>query len=244
MRVLSASELLDIWDRGLKAPPVERAQLLLSGANPDRTPAELSRLCIGKRDALLLEMLEKYFAINIPARSVCPGCGMDLELNLCLQDLKAQSSIDAELSGILNVHGYEAEFRLPDSLDLYATSQCSDLESARKMLIDRCVSKVRKYGEPCNVADLPLLIQEAISSRMGELDPQANIGINLTCPSCQQKWTSSFDVVLFLWSHVDAWARRTLWEVHLLAASYGWSEADILAMSQLRRQAYMEMIQS
>ncbi len=244
MRELSAYELLDIWDRGLKAPPTEKAQLLLSGANPDRTPEELSRLCIGNRDALLLEMLEKYFAINIAARSVCPGCKMDLELNLCLQDLKAQSSTQAELSGILNIEGYEVEFRLPDSLDLYAASQCSDLESARRMLIDRCVSRVCNYGEPCGAADLPPLIQEAISVRMGELDPQANIVINLTCPSCRRKWTSSFDVVLFLWSQVDAWARRTLWEVHLLAASYGWSEADILAMSQLRRQAYMEMIQS
>ena len=226
----------------MNAPPVERALLLLSGANPDRNPGELSKLCIGDRDALLLEMLERFSGAYIEARASCPGCKTELELSLRPQDLKAQGPDLAKNTGILRIKEYEVEFRLPNSLDLDAISRCKDLDSSRSMLIQRCVSRASKQEASCRVEDLPSFILEALSVRMGEMDPQANILINLICPSCQWKWSSSFDVAPFLWSQVDALAKRTFMEVHHLAACYGWSEGDILAMSQRRRQAYIDMI--
>jgi hypothetical protein len=50
------------------------------------------------------------------------------------------------------------------------------------------------------------------------------------------------DIASYLWSEIHAWAGRMLRDVHALAAAYGWREADILAMSPWRRQAYLEMI--
>jgi len=49
---------------------------------------------------------------------------------------------------------------------------------------------------------------------------------------------------LFLWTEITSQARRLLHEVHLLATTYGWHEADILAMSAIRRQYYLEMVAS
>ena len=40
----------------------------------------------------------------------------------------------------------------------------------------------------------------------------------------------------------DAWALRTLAEVHRLASAYGWREQDILALSPARRQLYLGMV--
>ena len=40
---------------------------------------------------------------------------------------------------------------------------------------------------------------------------------------------------------VEAEAMRLLRDVHVLARQYGWREADIIAMSPLRRQMYVEM---
>jgi hypothetical protein len=51
-----------------------------------------------------------------------------------------------------------------------------------------------------------------------------------------------FDIVSHLWTELDAWARRMLREVHALAATYGWSEAEILRMSATRRRAYLDLI--
>ena len=63
------------------------------------------------------------------------------------------------------------------------------------------------------------------------------------CPKCGSRWHSTFDIVSYFWSELEVRAKRQLWEVHTLAAAYGWSEADILDMSPMRRQLYMEMAQ-
>src|SRR5436305_910057 len=63
-------------------------------------------------------------------------------------------------------------------------------------------------------------------------------------PACAHGWESSFDVDRYLWEEVHAWAIRTLQDVHILASSYGWREAEILALSQVRRQFYLELAQS
>ena len=43
-------------------------------------------------------------------------------------------------------------------------------------------------------------------------------------------------------SEIDAWARTILYQVHLLASVYGWSESEILALSPWRRHLYLQMI--
>ena len=77
---------------------------------------------------------------------------------------------------------------------------------------------------------------------MGEADPQADIRLALTCSECSLEWEATFDIVTFLWTEVDGWARRTLFEVHLLASAYGWRESDILALSAPRRRFYLEAV--
>lgn len=79
---------------------------------------------------------------------------------------------------------------------------------------------------------------------MGRADPQANIRLSLTCPSCANPWEEGFDITDFFWSEVDAWAPRLLREVHVLAAAHGWSESEILAMTPQRRQIYMELVRA
>ena len=41
---------------------------------------------------------------------------------------------------------------------------------------------------------------------------------------------------------VQARARRLLREVDVLARAYGWTEADVLALSEQRRTAYLEIV--
>jgi hypothetical protein len=48
--------------------------------------------------------------------------------------------------------------------------------------------------------------------------------------------------VAFFWKEINHWANRILREVHLLASTYGWSEADILALTPTRRQWYLALV--
>ena len=57
-------------------------------------------------------------------------------------------------------------------------------------------------------------------------------------------WDARLRVAVFPLAEVEALASRLLWEVHDLAAAYGWRESDILALSAARRAAYLQMVQA
>jgi len=78
--------------------------------------------------------------------------------------------------------------------------------------------------------------------RLRELDPQADVRLDLTCTACGHHWESIFDIATYFWREIDDWAQRMLRDVHILAMAYSWSEADILSMSAWRRQAYLQMV--
>src|SRR4051812_34784861 len=154
MRVPSAAELLDAWERGLPRPPVERALLLLAAACPDVPPDALARLSVGRRDGLLLDLREQTFGPRLAGLADCPGCRERLELSLAVADLRVR--VTAEPAGELEVSaaGHVVRFRLPDSRDLAALAGSPDTAAARQRLLERCICAAQRGDEGRAVADL------------------------------------------------------------------------------------------
>jgi hypothetical protein len=96
-------------------------------------------------------------------------------------------------------------------------------------------------GGTVAVTELPEAFSRAVGERMAELDPMAAAELRLDCSECGCVWQAPIDLARFVLSEVDAWARRTLHEVHQLARSYGWSEGQIVELSPRRRQYYLEL---
>ncbi|HEX8293455.1 MAG TPA: hypothetical protein VF570_16965, partial [Pyrinomonadaceae bacterium] len=142
----------------------------------------------------------------------------------------------------LEVGGHELEFRLPDSLDLLAVSAHEDVAGARWELFERCLSSAHSGGAAVPFEALPPEVVDAVSEEMDRLDPQGNVRLSMACPRCGHGWQALFDICSYLRSELDAWARRLLWEVHLLASAYGWRESDTLALSPRRRLLYVQMV--
>ena len=89
---------------------------------------------------------------------------------------------------------------------------------------------------------LPDDVSEAVVTEIARRDPQGDIRFDLVCPDCSHQWEAIFDIVSFAWNEISAWAGRLLRQVHALARAYGWSEAQVLALSSFRRQMYLEML--
>ncbi len=142
----------------------------------------------------------------------------------------------------LTLDDYQVDFRLPSTVDLSEASSSWDKENMRTALVRRCIRSVRRHDEEIAADQLPVHVVEAVVARMAERDPQADTQLSLACPGCSHRWNALFDIVSFFWSEIQAWAVRILREVHILASAYGWREADILAMSPLRRQSYLSML--
>ena len=139
--------------------------------------------------------------------------------------------------------GYTVRFRLPDSRDLMLAEAAPDADAARQTLLQRCFLSAQRKRQNAPVDQLPAGVIERIEEEMLRRDAQANIQLQLECPSCRRGWSAIFDIVTYFWNELDAWAQRMLFEVHKLASTYGWREADILSMSATRRNLYLRMVQ-
>lgn len=237
---ISATSLLQVWERGQLQAPVEKALTLLAAAYPEATREELAMLSIGRRDASLLSLREQLFGSQLSSLTNCPACDEQLELNFDVADIRATAPSQASPL-LVSESGYELELRLPNSLDLLRLANCSTIGEMRSQLFAQCVMSV-SHGEQVESAGLPDEIVDHAIARMGEADPQADVEVDLNCPECRHVWQTGFDIVSYLWSELHTWAGQMLREVHVLASSYGWSESDILQMSASRRRGYLEML--
>jgi len=237
MRPLSTVELLDAWERGLAFPPPLRTLALLEAASPDEVPP--GTLSIGLRDRHLLQLRVWTFGDQLPSVASCPHCRERVEWSVDAATLLGDGAPDpapAELS--VDVEGRTIRFRLPNSLDLAAAASCGDIDAARRVLAERCLTNVPL----ADAMEISAPIADAMAARMADADPGAACEFGLTCPACGHTWGVLLDVASFVWTEIHAWAQRTLKDVHTLATAYGWSEAAILHMSAARRHIYLDLV--
>jgi hypothetical protein len=241
MRPLSAHDLLGVWEVGEDQHPLDRALTILATACPELTWDELATLSIGQRDARLLALRERTYGPTLEVFVECPQCSESLEFDVTVADLRAAEPDTGEEMLQLLTDGFDLRFRLPNSRDLAAVLGCQDPAAAHDLLLRRCVLEASRKGTAVAADRLPADLAVELSRSMSEQDPQAEVLMDLRCPSCHHRWQSLFDIVAFFWTELAAQAQRLLREVHILARAYGWREADILGMSARRRQFYLEM---
>ncbi len=239
MRCPSATSLLNAWEIGCSQPLSERSLRLLESAFPGQSREELARLPIGERDARLLALRESVFGPRLKSVVTCPACTETLELSVNVSDLRVPREGDATEPLTLRSGDYEIRFRLPNTEDLIAVELCPDEASGRRLLLERCLLDARCGEDALQLDHAPEELVANMVEGMGRADPQAHVELQLTCPECQHQWQSPFDIASYLWTETEQWAQWTLREVGALAAAYGWSEAEILALSTRRRQLYL-----
>jgi len=236
MASISAQELLTVWERGRGLHPVDRALVLLAAAEPGTPGEALASLAVGERDARLLAVREQLFGPELDCLVDCVHCGERLEFSLSTADLRAQPDAVTPATELeLAYNGQRLRFRRLDSYDLATIAGCADPAEARRLLARRCLL------EPGGV-DLTAELIDLIAERLARCDPHAEILLTLVCPACGQDQQRLFDIATFVWAELVAQAQRLLREVDVLARRYGWREADILALSPARRQAYLELV--
>jgi hypothetical protein len=244
MKLLEAGELLNAWEAGLNQPLLQKALILLAAASPGAASESLARMTVGRRDQCLLELREGLFGPRLENVAVCPECGERVEWeNHTAEFLAPQAEREAAQDEFeLQTGEFILRFRLPNSLDIDAVVDRAGSGDAERLLLSRCVLEARQSGSPCGFDSLPEEVLHELSEQLETLDPLADLRIGLHCPVCSHDWVVVFDIASFLWKEIDDWAGRMLRDVSELAAAYGWSEAEILGISPVRRQLYLGML--
>jgi hypothetical protein len=239
---LSAAEVLDVWERARSVSRADCALLLAASAGNGASRDELAQLDIGRRDAQLLNLREKLFGPRMTGRANCPACAQAIEMNFSVAEIRAGSEEELAPQFTTRCGEYEVTFRLPNTNDLATLIAGDNIVMQKRCLAQRCVLSATRDGQALAFPELPNEAINTLSERMSELDPQGDVQLALTCPRCSHRWDSPLDVVSFVWTEVQAHAAQLLRDVHVLASNYGWREAEILTLSPVRRQAYLELI--
>lgn len=242
MRPLSAAQLLEAWERGLSEPLCRRALPMLAAASLGSSTDDVAALTIGERDRSLLMLREWTFGQQLASVANCPACGERLEWTVDTEHLRVSKENEPRAEVLFEDNDYSISFRVPNTLDVEAAASADNAVNARRLLLERCVTARSLDGCELAAADLPDEVAETVAKRMALADPQGDIQVDLTCPSCAHRWPAIFDIESFFWNEINAWAQRILSEVHLLASAYGWRESDILNLTPWRRQFYLGLV--
>lgn len=235
MHAFDASGLLDVWERSHALASPERSLALLAYGYPQVSRDELAKVPLGRRDALLTRLRVALFGDGLNLVATCPHCGGTVESALDAAWLAGDAPLPAEQS--LTLGRAVATVRAATLADLIGLPP--DAGAARRLLAARCVIQddgAAVTAEALSDADLAV-----IAAALDAADPAATTELVLNCPDCGTGWSNAFDIAAFFWREIDAWARRTLREVHALARAYAWSERDVLALSPTRRTLYLEL---
>jgi len=229
---MDAQALINCWEHGRRRHALDRALLLFAAAEPAADVESLADRPLGERNAALLRLRRAVFGDELKSCVDCPECSERLEFTLSAKALLERAPTSVTPAS-LEIHGLRV--RLPTTRDLVSAAQAADEVSATCRLLQRlCLDGAPEYVSTEFEAEMTRVLDAA--------DPCMDFGIDLTCPACAHAWNASFDVPGFLWEEIDTRARRLLDEVHALAQSYGWSERQILEMSDVRRGAYLERV--
>jgi hypothetical protein len=247
MTVLSSDVLLTVWERGHHRHPIERALAVLHAAWPGVEGGGWARASVGQRDCGLLGLHEALFGTELLTTTCCPRCTERLESTFRTSDVRVRAPAAPVVPAPRQLHAqdYDIDYRLPTSEDLLEiVASGIGTEAATSELLRRCIIRAEQAGRAVDPVTLPPPILAQLGAQMADQDPEAEIRIKLACPSCGHDWRVGFDIVSYFWSELEEWAHQLLVDIHTLAGAYGWSERQILALSPVRRQLYVDMVRA
>lgn len=235
MRTPTADELLDVWSGASGMHRLDRSAPLLRLVAAVDTAGDLG---VGDRDRLLVEVHELLFGEVLRAVADCPSCGLTQAVTIPTDAL-----LEAPLDEIVELDFGELHLRcrVPRVADLADAAATRSPTGARALLVSRAVVAAVQHGRPVPATDLPDEVVAAVARALAEADPLADAEITISCEDCGSSWTVALDIDDYLWRELDAWALRLLGDIHLLAAAYGWSEAEVLAVPPRRRRHYLDL---
>ena len=241
-----AATLLSAWEAASAAPPLARGAAVVAalaagpGAGGTRDQADPLDLPLPRLARLAARCHREAFGDVVAGLLRCPACGLALDVDVRLTDVIPTASQDGgpaageESEVVPDGRGGRLAVRAPTVRDLVSAAGRPD---AAEVIAGRCVRSV-DAGPPPRLGPEDL---ERVDAALERLAGEAVPVLRTVCPGCGGEVAAVLDASALLWERVRTAAPAVLRDVARLAAAFGWSEADVLALSPRRRAAYLEL---
>lgn len=223
---------------GLTTHLLEVCTIDPNGLLPEGIYNELS---IGKRIECLLLLalggLDKVLNLTL----TCQGCGQDLGLELGFEEIsEIQRKADQVEFMTVDLQGRRIEFRKPKGRD-----QMGWAEQAFRDERDAMANMIGGLAMP---ADFSMALTTAevneIEEAFDEADPLVNFSCRVSCGECGKLNEHRVDLMEAALGMLQQAQNKLINTVHSFALQYHWSEADIFAVPEWRRQKYVQLIEA
>lgn len=189
---------------------------------------DLEALPVTVHDRLLAEVYRAEIGEKVSCRAACSDCAQPFEFELALAELLAAQDREAAACGRTGADGRwavgRARLRPPTLGDAGA-----DPAVLVPLLCGETV-------DPDSVAELADFLERA--------SPLLALDLDAICPHCGAVQQLGFDLPRFLVRALGSERPFLIRETHLIAARYGWSHAEIMALPRDDRRAYAALIES
>jgi hypothetical protein len=226
------------------ATPAENASALIGaltlrvGALERPSADRLRQLTAGDRERLMLSVSVRLLGADIDLVTPCPSCRNLIEVPVRFADLIAarpeQVADRIELEASEGI--WMAGCRPPTGLDLEWAARAG-ASGGRALLVGSLIELIDAEGNDVAAHALPRECEGRLAEALAQLDPAAECGVEIACPSCAEPIAAMIDGFTILRTALGG--ARLYDEVYRMARAYHWSEAEILSLPLRRRQHYL-----
>lgn len=192
----------------------------------DAAPLDLGSLSLAQIDRLHAALYRSLYGERAECRVRCAGCSDNYEFELDLGQI--QQHQDAEHPGAADASGWL-------------------LADGRRLRAPR-LADLREPGSPdqmlARLLDAPGAVPVELAEFLERAVPLLTLDLQASCPHCGRADTVRFDLPRYLGQRLLAERPFLIRETHLLASRYGWSHAEIMALTREDRRTYARLIES
>jgi len=193
---------------------------------------------VGRRIAVLLRVAaesDHLQAFTVERRCSQPACGTAFEMSLPLDQLDSGS--EADRIAVALPAGGAVMARLPTGED--QRRWAGRAYASRREAIGAITGALVVEGQVAPDDDAAVA---ALADALADHDPLVNFTVSCSCPACGETNETAIDLEGLALGHLARRRRALIEDVHALASAYGWTEAQVLAISEERRASYRALV--
>ncbi|HEX8511862.1 MAG TPA: hypothetical protein VF688_02005 [Allosphingosinicella sp.] len=196
----------------------------------DGGAVDVLALPVAVHDRLLAHLYRLEYGEDVSCQASCRACAQPFQFRFALPALLTSQDEDAGEAGLPSDDGC---WETPSGVRLRPPVLSDAAAGAPEGLIAR-------------IARLPVPAEEVenVAAFLEKASPILAIDLDTACPGCGAAQSVAFDLARFLVRALAGERPFLIREIHLIAARYGWSHSEIMALPRADRRAFATLIES
>ncbi|WP_367361231.1 hypothetical protein ACJ77P_04795 [Syntrophus buswellii] len=208
-------------------------------------PATVAALSVGDRQFLMARLAVEFGLGETWFTAPCRRCGERFDFAVDYRNLPVKEAGPGYPFAEVETSLGRCRFRVPSGADQEILAGLADDRAAIPCLVKCCLVALagRRVEDPLPSGDRMEAFSPGdvarIEAALEEAAPEVAVSVQAACPACGTAHGIDVDPYRILYNRLGEGLLR---EIHILASTYHWSEAEILGLSLHRRRRYLDLI--